>query len=346
VWLIAFRDLQMRRRRFVVAILAVGLVFGITLLLDGFNQSLGNEVRRTVAAFHADSWLVANGSSGPFTSDHLVAEDALASLQRPNSSNTVGGLLTLTTMLTKPGGEQINVNVIGASEPVRLNAGRWPTADHELVANDDLGIAIGKSVTLSGERFTVVGRTAHLRYFVGTNAVFMRLRDTQKVFVFGQRLVSAFVVKGALPGPTPKGFTTMTNAEVVASLRRPVKVAASTIAYLDFLLWFVAAGIIGTILYMTSLERLRDFAALKAIGARSSQVVIGIGAQALALSFASALVAWIVAKLLTPVFPIIVEIPVRSYPLTLAVAIVVGLLGSIAGVRRAIAIDPALAFGG
>jgi putative ABC transport system permease protein len=346
MWLISFRDLQMRRRRFIVAILAVGLVFGITLLLDGFNQSLSNEVRRTVAAFDADAWLVANGSSGPFTSDHLVAENAVASLTRSDSRSTVSGLLTLTTTITKPDGEQITVNVIGVAEPVRLSAGRWPMSSHELVANDDLGVGMGKSVTLSGQKFTVVGRTAHLRYFVGTNTVFLRLRDTQNVFVFGQRVVSAFVVKGALAGPPPKGFTSMTNAEVIESLRRPVKVAASTIAYLDILLWFVAAGIIGTILYMTSLERLRDFAALKAIGARSSQVVFGIGAQALVLSFASAMVAWLVSRALTPVFPIIVEIPARSYPLTLAVALVVGLLGSIAGVRRAIAIDPALAFGG
>jgi putative ABC transport system permease protein len=346
MWLIAFRDLQMRRRRFIVAIFAVGLVFGITLLLDGFNQSLSNEVRRTIAAFDAESWLVANGSSGPFTSDHLVAQDAMASLERPNSPATVSGLLTLTTTITKPSGEQVTVNVVGVSEPVRLSAGRWPKSSHELVANDDLGVGIGKSVTLSGEKFTVVGQTAHLRYFVGTNAVFMRLRDTQDVFVVGQRVVSAFVVHGALTGQLPKGFTSMTNAQVIESLRRPVKVAASTIAYLDILLWFVAAGIIGTILYMTSLERLRDFAALKAIGARTSHVVIGIGAQALTLSFASALVAWIVSKVLTPIFPIIVEIPARSYPLTLAVAVVVGLLGSIAGVRRAIAIDPALAFGG
>jgi putative ABC transport system permease protein len=346
MWLIAFRDLQMRRRRFIVAVLAVGLVFGITLLLDGFNQSLSNEVRRTIAAFNADSWLVANGSSGPFTADHLVAQDAVASLRRPGSAGAVSGLLALTTTIKKSSGEQIDVNIVGVSQPVRLSAGRWPASDHELVANDDLGIGIGKSVTLSAKKFTVVGHTAHLRYFVGTNAVFMRLINTQKLFVFGQRVVTAFVVQGALAGPLPKGLATMTNADVTESLRRPVKVAASTIAYLDILLWIVAAGIIGTILYMTSLERLRDFAALKAIGARSSQVVLGIGAQAVALSFASAMVAWLVSKALAPVFPIIVEIPFRSYPLTLAVALAVGLLGSIAGVRRAMAIDPALAFGG
>ena len=78
----------------------------------------------------------------------------------------------------------------------------------------------------------------------------------------------------------------------------------------------------------------------------SSQLLIGIAAQALALSLASAVVAWLVAQGLQPVFPINVEIPASSYTLTLAVAVGVGLLGSIAGVRPAIAIDPALAFGG
>ena len=346
MWLIAFRDLQMRRRRFVVAVLAVGLVFGITLMLDGFSHSINNEVKRTIAAFDGDSWLVARGSTGPFTADHLVAEDATKPIARSDPSVTVGAVLALTTAMTKSNGELIDVNIVGSSQPVALSSGRWPNANHELVANDDLGIGIGQSVIVSDEKFTVVGETAHLRYFVGTNVVFMRLVDTQKLFVFGQHVASGFVVHGTITGAPPKGLVVMSDAEVITSLRRPVKVAASTIAYLDILLWIVAAGIIATILYMTSLERLRDFAALKAIGARSYQVVVGIAAQALVLSFAAAAIAWLVSKALTPVFPINVEIPLTSYPLTLGVAVVVGLLGSIAGVRRAIAIDPALAFGG
>ena len=133
---------------------------------------------------------------------------------------------------------------------------------------------------------------------------------------------------------------------MIASLRRPVKVAASTISFLDVLLWIVAAGIIGTILYMTSLERLRDFAALKAIGARNVQVFNGIAIQAVVLSVVSGLVAWVAAALIKPVFPTVVEIPTSSYPLTMVVAIVIGLLGSVAGVQKAMSTDPALAFGG
>jgi putative ABC transport system permease protein len=330
----------------VVAVVAVGLVFGITLLLDGFNHAINSEVDRTIAAFRADSWLVPGGSSGPFTADHLAAEDSAAALAHSDPSLRLAGVLALTTEMDKGRGGLVSVNVVGVSQPVRLSAGRWPQTSGELVANDDLSVGIGKTVTISQQRFSVVGKTAHLRYFVGTNVVFIRLRDAQQLFVFGQHVVSGFAVHGAITGAPPKGLVVMTNAQVITSLRRPVKVAASTIAYLDILLWIVAAGIIGTILYMTSLERLRDFAALKAIGARSNQVVVGIAAQALTLAAASAIVAWFASKLLAPVFPIPVEIPFRSYPLTLAVAIVVGLLGSIAGVRRAVAIDPALAFGG
>jgi putative ABC transport system permease protein len=343
MWVIALRDLQMRRRRFVVAVIAVGLVFGITLLLDGFTHSINNEIRRTVGAFHANTWLVSAGSSGPFTPDHLVAE-AVAQPARTRTVD-VSPVLALSTSISTPGGSRVRVNVIGTNEPVHLQDGRWPSGPHEVVANDDLGVGLGRSLTISNQRFKVVGRTAHLRYFAGTNVLFLPLQVEQRVFVYGQPLATGFVVHGPL-NVVPHGLITMSNAAVMSSLRQPVKAAASTIGFLDILLWIVAAGIMGTILYMTSLERLRDFAALKAIGARNSQVFSGIAVQALVLSIAAGLLAWIVSRLLAPVFPMIVEIPLRSYPLTLAVAIAVGLLGSVAGVRKAMATDPALAFGG
>ena len=67
MWRVALRDLQWRRRRFVIAVLATSLVFGMTLLMTGFSTSLHNEGRRIVAALGADGWLVAAGAPGPFT---------------------------------------------------------------------------------------------------------------------------------------------------------------------------------------------------------------------------------------------------------------------------------------
>ena len=55
MWRVALRDLQWRRRRFVIAVLATSLVFGMTLLMAGADASLHNEGRRIVAALGADA---------------------------------------------------------------------------------------------------------------------------------------------------------------------------------------------------------------------------------------------------------------------------------------------------
>jgi putative ABC transport system permease protein len=54
----------------------------------------------------------------------------------------------------------------------------------------------------------------------------------------------------------------------------------------------------------------------------------------------------ILAQLLAPLFPMIVVVPAYAYISLPLVAIVIGLLASLAGLRRAVAVDPALAFGG
>jgi putative ABC transport system permease protein len=69
-------------------------------------------------------------------------------------------------------------------------------------------------------------------------------------------------------------------------------------------------------------------------------------AQAIVLSLASAFTAILLAQVLPPLVPISVEIPSASYLVLLVTAVVVGMLGSIAGLRRALTVDPALAFGG
>jgi putative ABC transport system permease protein len=54
----------------------------------------------------------------------------------------------------------------------------------------------------------------------------------------------------------------------------------------------------------------------------------------------------VLAQGLAPMFPLPVTITTTAYLLLPAIAIVVGLLSSLAALRRAIAVDPALAFSG
>jgi putative ABC transport system permease protein len=114
---------------------------------------------------------------------------------------------------------------------------------------------------------------------------------------------------------------------------------------INVLLWFVAGGIVASMVYLSTLERVRDLAVFKAIGTSTRSLFAGLAIQALALSVAAALGGAVVAALLAPVFPLPVDIPARSYVELVVIAIVLGLIASLIGLRRATKVDPALAFG-
>ena len=60
----ALRDLQWRKRRFVIAIVGTGLVFAMTLVLTGLANGFGVEANRTVDALGLQAYLVKSGAPG------------------------------------------------------------------------------------------------------------------------------------------------------------------------------------------------------------------------------------------------------------------------------------------
>ena len=75
MWLVSLRDLQWRRRRFLIAVVATALVFAMSLLMAGADAGLTSETRRIVDVIGADRWLVAKGTSGPFTTVTAIPAD-------------------------------------------------------------------------------------------------------------------------------------------------------------------------------------------------------------------------------------------------------------------------------
>jgi putative ABC transport system permease protein len=213
------------------------------------------------------------------------------------------------------------------------------------VVDDHLDVGLGDHIRLSGRTERVVGTATDLRYNFGVNTVFMPLRAAQDLAFSGQPLASAIVVRGRPTGPLP-GLKVLTDAQVAQDLRRPAKSGKSTIDIVNSLLWIVAAGIIASIVYLTALERMRDFAVLKATGSSNATLFGALLLQSIALSLSAAIVAVGLAALLAPLFPFRMSIDTSSYVLLAVIAVVVGTLASLAGLRRAIGVDPALAFGG
>ena len=112
------------------------------------------------------------------------------------------------------------------------------------------------------------------------------------------------------------------------------------------LLWAIAAGIIGAILYMSAIERMSDFAVLKAMGASNRFVMTALAMQASIVAIAAAGAAMVLAALLSPGVPDAGRDPRDRLPGPADHRFVVGLLASAAGLRQSIRVDPASAFGG
>ena len=267
MWRVALRDLQWRRRRFVIAVLATSLVFGMTLLMAGADASLHNEGRRIVAALGADAWLVADGASGPFTtSTPIPAADAERVAATPGVVRA-DPLVVLHSTLRRPSVR--DVNVIGARPDglgaPRLAEGHPVRGSGEVVADTALGLRLGDRVELSGLDLQVVGLAEGVTWYFGTPTVFLAIQDTQALGFKGQPLAMTIITQG-VPRSAPSGLQVLSDRQAQADLERPLASGTQSIAFINALLWLVAAGIIGSIVYLSALERQREFAVLKATG--------------------------------------------------------------------------------
>jgi putative ABC transport system permease protein len=347
VILVSLRDLQFRRRRFVVGIVGTSVVLALTLILAGVSSSFLNEVRRTTEAFNAASWVVPAGATGPFLSSATLPASLADELEAATGSSAAPVALMRGSLPID--GKKTDVNLIGvppgsfADPPVV--EGRAPQRSGEIVVDNLLSTEIGEELAINGRPVVVVGRTDGLSYAAGVPSAYVPLADAQEIGYRGAPLATVIVTSKPLTD-VPEGYVALDNAGVKKDLLEPVAQARQTINMVLGILWLVAAMIIGSIVYLSSLDRVRDFAVFKAMGATDRSLLSGVVIQALLLSGGAYAIGAVLSRLLGPMLPMQAEISGLTYVVLVGVAIIVAGASSLAGVRRALTVDPALAFGG
>jgi putative ABC transport system permease protein len=214
----------------------------------------------------------------------------------------------------------------------------------EAVVSSGVSTEVGDRIVVGGKEFRVVGTTAGGRYYFGVPTVFVSLRDAQDIVFKGQPFAMGIAVEGTARAPS--GTTAVTNDQVVSDLNRPLNGGVQSIVVMAVLMWLIAAGIIGLIVYLSAIERSRDFAVFKATGAPTRVIVGGLMVQAVIVSISAAVLAIGVSKLVGLGLPFPSELGIAGISQLVAISVLVGVLASLAGVRRALTTDPAVAFGG
>ena len=349
MWTITLRDLQYRGRQFGIAVAGAGVVFALTVLLTGISAGFRTEARDTVAALGADAWVVPRGVTGPFTSQTGMPLATEARVRALPGVREAHQFVRFSYVARLPGGEHKTVNVMGhdigrLGDPV-WGAGTSRAPHGRAVVDERLGIDAGEMLRVADRRFRVERVVSHRTELGGVPTVYVSAAEARALAFAGRPLVNAVLVRGT-PGAVPRNLTVLTSAEVRADMMLPLDGATTVIDTLRLLMWFVAAMIIGAVTYLSALERVRDFAVLKAVGGTSRSLALGLAGQALIASVLAAALGMVIAVILRPLFPVPVTLTAGALVALPAIAAVVGVLSSFAALRRALAVDPALAFSG
>jgi putative ABC transport system permease protein len=347
MWLVSLRDLQWRRRRFAIAVGAISLVFAMSLVMSGVLSGMRREVRRIIDVIGADAWIVSDGASGPFMTSKVVPASAAEEVADLPGVQRADPLAVLRGTLGKESVRDVNLigYRLGGIGAPPIDEGRAPRRAGEAVADSALHLDVGERVEVSGRQLEIVGSARDLSYFFGTPTVFAPIEDVQAIGFGGQPLAMAIATRG-VPRSAPDGMRVVSAADAQRDLERPLARAAESIDFLNVLLFVVAMGIVGSMIYLSALERTRDFAVMKATGVSSTALLGGLVVQGVLLSVVAAGAAVGVALLLAPVFPMTVELTLRSFAKLVVVSLAIGIAASAVGFRRAARTDPALAFGG
>jgi putative ABC transport system permease protein len=346
--LAALRDMQWRRRRLVIAIISTGLIFAMTLVLIGLSNGFRVEAQRSADSLGVDTFVLKAGAAGPLLGATPFAQAELPQIAaEPGVDAAVP--LACAASTVKDGASRRNVTVFGA--PGRglgmpdMSEGRAPSAPDEVAVSSTLDRHVGDVIQVGARTMRVVGIVPNSTALAKTPNIFLTTEGVQLLSYNGQPIISAIAIKGT-PQRLPDGYQAVDRAAAATDLLRPVKVASGSITIVAGLMSIVAVLIVGSVVYLSALERLRDFAVFKAIGVPTRSILAGLALQAVIVALLAAVLGVVFSLVLGPTFPMLVVVPAVAYLGLPLAAIVIGLLASIAGFRRAVAVDPALAFGG
>ena len=342
---LSVRDLQFRALRFAITALATAVVFSIVLVMAGLSTQFHTETKEAIEKFGGDAWVVEDGDAGPFTGVFSIPTSFAAELDALDATEASPLVLTLLT-LDLDRADQI-ARVVGADPDglgfPEVTAGRTIEGPDEVVVASSSAVAIGDDVVITGTEFEVVGLVEGMTMAGGIPVLFIDLAESQDLFFSGEPIASALIVQGEIP-PLPPGYKAMSLAQTREDTLRPLNPTMTSLDYMTILLWIAGTALMGAVVYVSAIERLRDFAVVKALGGSTGRLLGGVVLQSVLVAILAAAAGVGLSFVVTPNFPFLIKIPQIAYVQLFALAVGAGVFASMGGVRRAVKVDPVMAF--
>lgn len=375
---LAYRDIRHGLGRFLLTCVGLGLLLGVVLAMIGIYRGLVVEALTIARAPAVDLWVVEANTRGPFAEASRIPGDMRDAIARIAGVEAAGGI-TYQTVEADHKGKKLRLYVIGyeltrPGGPPQIAEGRGIGRSHyEMVADRSTGLVIGDRIQLGRTTLTVVGLTQHQVSSGGDPAVYITLPDAQKLqFDLSPPAARVQLARGANganldtvnavvarlhPNASPdavaetvrrwKHLSAITQeAQELILTRSLVDRARRQIGLFTTLLLTVSAVIIALIIYTMTMEKVKQIATLKLIGAPDRTIIGMIVQQALALGLIGFAIGATLIFSIADYFPRRVVLEPDNVAVLGLIVFAVCLVSSGLGVRAALRVDPATALGG
>ncbi len=375
---LAYRDIRHNLGRFVLTCLGLGLLLGVVLSMIGIYRGLVVDALTIARAPAVDLWIVEANTRGPFAEASRIPGDTREAIAR--IAGVAGaGSITYQTVEAEHAGGKLRLYVIGyeltrPGGPPEIVEGRAIARHHyELVADRLSGLEVEDRIALGRNTFTVVGLTRQQVNSGGDPAVYITLPDAQKLqFDLSPPAARLQLARGnggesrdTVNAVVARLQANASSDAVAETVRRWKHLSAITqeaqegiltsslvdrarrqIGLFTSLLLVVSAVIIALIIYTMTMEKLKQIATLKLIGAPDRTIIGMIVQQALALGLIGFAIGATLIFTIKDFFPRRVVLEPDNVLALGLIVFVVCLLSSGLGVRAALRVDPATALGG
>jgi len=308
------------------------LLFIMSGIVNQFNAEAGLATKQTAGELN---WVVTQGTGGPFTSPQPVTPERFAAVDGEP------------VLLAPSAIDDTRITLVGraysANNTPDLLSGRYPTAAGEVLTDDTMGLSIGDAVNFGQVSGTVVGTTTDATILAGVPVTYVSLDFAQSIAAGGQDLIVAKLTSDT--PAVPDHLKVMSGDDVAAVTLLPLDGAISSITLVQVLLWLITIIIIAAIIYITALERTRDFAVLKAVGGNTRNLGLSLLVQGVFMTLIAVLLAGILQTFIAPSFPLKVRVPSTAWFSIAGGAALAALVAGAAGVMKVRSTSPAEAFG-
>jgi putative ABC transport system permease protein len=374
---LAIRDIRHHLGRFVLTCLGLGMLLGVVIAMIGIYRGLVAEAVVLVRAPAADLWVVEGGTKGPFAEASRIPKDSRNTIARIEGVAEAGAV-TYQSVQIAVGSASRRVLVVGFEPgrpggPAQLDQGRTVLRSHfELVADRRTGLSVGQSLRIGKDTFTVVGLTTGQVDSGGNPLVYMSLQDAERLQFqlegaaarnqaqrgqeSNRHQVNAVVARLHGDADADRVAASIERWKHLSALTQErqedlllgavVEKARKQIGMFTVTLLAVSTVIIALIIHTMTMDKTREIATLKLIGAPDRAILSLIVQQSLALGGLGFVLGATLITLTADHFPRRVILHVQDVAALGVVVILVCVLASLLGVRQAMKIDAAQALGG